>query len=198
MVRTPDWRSVLSKRWRSTASGPFFDIAEPPAEFIKRLPEEYLAAVQEFGSREGFLGEEYLRLYRLEELVDLNLAYEVQTHFPEATIFGSNGLGEGFAFRVGRPGVIQVPFVPLASEYLDSQGNTFADFVHSLAETGESSAYNPKTVGIEVHDIHPICLGGSPTDSANKALIPVAKHAEVCRFWNKAFRAVLARQRTSG
>lgn len=199
MPPTADCRSVLAERWQATASGPFFDVAGPPPEFHQMLPQDYLAAVPEFGGREGFLGEEYLRLYRLQELVALNLAYEVPSLLPEVIVFGSNGVGEAFAFLLGEPAVVQVPFLPLAAEHAHRKAVSFAEFVQSLAASGESAPYNPEAVGMEVHDKHPICFGGSPTDPANKVLVPAAKHAEICRFWNKAYRDAVARQqRTSG
>lgn len=194
MAANGDWRSVLSGRWRSTPSGPFFEMAEPPAQVLQELSEDYLAAVAEFGGREGFLGETYLRLYRLQELVALNLAYEVPALLPEIIVFGSNGGGEAFGFPLGEPAVIQVPFLPLAAEYAKRQAHSFTEFVGLLASSGESPAHNVEAIGKEVHDKHPICLGGSPTDPANKVLVPSAKHAELCRFWNKVYRDAVARQ----
>ena len=198
MAATADWRSILVARWRATPSGPFFPMADPPARFLQGLPDDYLAVVGEFGGREGFMGEVYLRLYRLQELVALNLAYEVPSLLPEVIVFGSNGGGGAFAFPLGTAAVVQVPFLPLAAQYAKRQADNFADSVRSLASSGESSAYNPDAVGMEVHDKHPICFGGSPTDPANKVLVPAPKHAEVCRFWNKAYRDAVARQRGSG
>lgn len=194
MPRTGDWRSVLAQRWRSTPSGPFFKMAKPPSEFLQGLPEDYLAAVGEFGGREGFLGETYLRLYRLQEMVALNLAYDVPSFLPEIIVFGSDGCGEAFAFPLGEPAVVQVPFVPLAAEHARRRAANFAAFVRKLATKGESAEASPESIGMEVHDKHPICFGGSPTDPANKVLVPPPKHAEVCRYWNKAYRDAIARQ----
>jgi hypothetical protein len=164
---------------------------------VQALPHNYLAAVVESGGREGFLGEKYLRLYRLQELVMFNLAYEVPSLLPTVIVFASNGVGEAFAFSLGTQVVIQVPFLPLAAEHAKRQADNFAHFVLSVASSRESAAYNPEAVGMEVHDKHPMCFGGSPTDPANKVLVPAAKYAEVCRFWNKAYRDAVARKRGS-
>jgi hypothetical protein len=197
MAAKDDWRSVLVTRWRTTASGPFFEMTQPPAECLQALPADYFAAVTEFGGREGFLGETYLRLYRLEELAALNLAYEVPALFREAIVFGSNGGGEAFAFVLNEPAVVQVPFLPLSAQYVERRAVNFTYFVESLAASGESPAYNAAAVGMEVHETHPVCLGGSPTDPANKVLVPPMAHAELCRFWNKVYRDALARQQGS-
>lgn len=194
MIANRNWRDVLGTRWRAVPSGPFFQMAEPSADFLRALPQEYLPAVAEFGGREGFLGETYLRLYRLEELVALNSAYEVPALLPEGIVFGSNGGGEAFVFPLGENAVEQVPFLPLAAGYAKRRASNFSEFVSSLADSGESPACNADPVGMEVHDKHPICLGGSPTDPANKVLVPVAKHAELCQFWNKVYRDAVTGQ----
>jgi hypothetical protein len=197
MGANSEWRQVLATRWRATASGPFFGVSDPPAELLQALPQDYLAAVAEFGGREGFLGQTYLRLYRLQELVALNLAYELPALVPEVIVFGSNGGGEAFAFSIGEPAVVQVPFLPLASEYIERRAADFTEFLRSLAASGASSPHEARAIGMEVHAKHPVCLGGSPTDPANQVLVPAAKHAEVCRFWNKVYRNALAQQQGS-
>ncbi|HEV3080417.1 MAG TPA: hypothetical protein VGY66_11580 [Gemmataceae bacterium] len=127
MAAMGDWRSALATRWRATASGPFFEMMQPPAECRQALPADYFAAVTEFAGREGFLGKTYLRLYRLEELAALNLAYEVPVLFPEAMVFGSDGGGNGFAFLVNEPAVVQVPFLPLCAQYAERRALNFTD-----------------------------------------------------------------------
>jgi len=95
------------------------------------------------------------------------------------------------------PAVIQVPFLPLSAQYAERRALNFTDFVQSLAASGESRAYNPAAVGMEVHETHPVCLGGSPTDPANKVLVRPIEHAELCRFWNKVYRDARSRQQSS-
>jgi hypothetical protein len=192
-----DLRLLLAKRWQTTPSGPFFDIADPPTMFLEALPVDFLSAVAEFGGREGFLGDTYLRLYRLQELVALNLAYEVPTLLPEVIAFGSNSVGEAFAFRLRDTAVVQVPFLPLMAEHARHRALSFSGFIQAMAASGKSHPHKADAVGMEVHDKHPICLGGSPTDPANKVLVPVAKHAEICRFWNTVYRDAVARQQGS-
>jgi hypothetical protein len=190
-----DWKALLATSWRTAGSGPFFEFSDPPGPFLDALPSDYKAVAAEFGGREGFLGQTYLRLYRLNELVALNVAYHVPKLLPKLIVFGSNGCGEAFGFALGAPAVIQVPFLPLCAEQAGRHSESFGEFIADLASTGESSPFNPAAVGMEVHDKHPICLGGSPTDPANKVLVPVVKHAEICNFWNDVYRHALAKHR---
>lgn len=38
--------------------------------------------------------------------------------------------------------------------------------------------------GLEVFEIKPVLLGGSPTDPANKALVTRREHIQLVRYWN--------------
>src|SRR5437879_184758 len=111
-----EWRDVLNSRWRATAVAPFCDVAELPHRLfdgwplfrvgevahkvVGRFAKGLRGGCAEFGGREAFLGEIYLRLYRLQELVALNVAYDVSTLLPGVIIFGSNGGGEAFGFAL--------------------------------------------------------------------------------------------------
>jgi len=106
-------RKILKSKWSAKSTGPFFKSTEPPPKFVEPLPKDYLDVIRDFGGKEGFLGQTYLRLYRLEELIQLNIAYQVPTLLPEVFIFGSNGYGEAFAFLLFEQSLVQVPFLPL-------------------------------------------------------------------------------------
>jgi hypothetical protein len=198
MEAGPDWRTALRSNWNSAASGPFFHLADPTSQFLEALPEENRRAAQEFSGREGFLGNTYLRLYRLRELVALNFAYEVPKLLPEVIIFGSDGCGEAFAVLLEEPTIVKVPYLPLSLELAECLAPTFSQFILRIANLGKSPDLNPDAIGKEVHDKHPICFGGSPTDPRNKVLVPVPQHAELCRFWNNAYRDAIARHQDSG
>jgi hypothetical protein len=38
--------------------------------------------------------------------------------------------------------------------------------------------------GKEIFEIHPVILGGSPTDPANKAALNRQEHIQTVRYWN--------------
>jgi len=42
--------------------------------------------------------------------------------------------------------------------------------------------------GKEIFEIHPVILGGDPTDLANKAFLTREQHIEAVRYWNKVIR----------
>ena len=167
---------------------PIFQDSEPPLLFNDKLPKDYLDVIADFGRKEGFLGQHYLRLYRLNELVDLNLAYDVPSLLPEVIVFASDGGGEAFAFSLENSERNSNPLHPTIVRTCPH----LCPFLFRLHPTacrfGRIAELNPDSVGMEVHERHPICFGGDPVDENNKVLVPPAKHAEIARFWNKVYR----------
>lgn len=47
---------------------------------------------------------------------------------------------------------------------------------------------NPALKGKDIHEVHPVKFGGSPTDHANKIPLSRAEHAKYTRFWNEIQR----------
>ena len=81
----------------------------------KPLPDDYTAFLRRANGGEGFIGERYVRLWRAEELIDMNRGYEVVQFFPDMFFIGTDGGGEAYAFNVsGTDGaVFEVPFIGL-------------------------------------------------------------------------------------
>jgi SMI1/KNR4 family protein SUKH-1 len=67
---------------------------------------------------EGFIGERYVRLWRAEELIEVNRGYNVAEFFPSLFLIGTDGGGEAYAFDVSAndPTVFEVPFVGKPSD----------------------------------------------------------------------------------
>lgn len=42
--------------------------------------------------------------------------------------------------------------------------------------------------GLEIFEITPVVLGGSPTDPQNKATLTRDQHIEAVRYWNKVIK----------
>jgi hypothetical protein len=176
---------------RSTAGFPAGNVPEG-------LPSDYLAAIALLGPGEGPIGTSYLRLYPVEELTALNEAYAVSEFYPGLTIFGSNGGGEAYAFKDGTPpSVVRVPFIPLSPALAVSVGGSFSELIHALNEEGEAEpGINSSLLGLEIHEVKPVALGGSPTDPENKVYLAPPKHAELCVFWNRLYRRLEAERGT--
>jgi hypothetical protein len=180
-------------RWCPTSTG--LERMPLPTAVVERLPSEYLEALEVLGAGEGFVGQNYLRLYPLDELVAVNQAYQIETYLPGLVMFGSTGGGEayGFLFKWDDYQIIRVPFVPLDLEYAAEHPAGFAAFLIALASDPPESEdlpfpplINEEALGKEVHEKQPIALGGTPGPE-NQILVEPKIHAELCRFWNKVF-----------
>jgi len=182
-----DLHGILATKWNSTATDPLFDISPVLPQFTDVLPSDYVAAIRQFGGREGFLGNQYLRLHRLDELPMLNAAYDVPNLSPEIIIFGSDGGGEAFAFTLHQHAVAQIPFIPLSLENAIVKSTSFTDFIQQLNGTGSSLQNDKSMLGMQLHAIQPIALGGDPVAEENRALVPPQKHAELAQYWNQVY-----------
>jgi hypothetical protein len=109
-------RSLLSEfRTRSTTSST--DVRDAEQALDRPLPSDYRQfLLQETNGGEGFIGQNYVVLWKAEELSHYNHDYESHKYAPELILFGSNGAGEGFAFdtRTSPYRVVMVPFIGLS------------------------------------------------------------------------------------
>ena len=82
------------------------------------MPDGYTAFLRRANGGEGFIGERYVRLWRVEELIGMNRGYNVAQFLPEMFFIGTDGGGEAYAFKVsGTDGaVFEVPFIGLPSD----------------------------------------------------------------------------------
>lgn len=101
------------------------------------LPDDYVAFLRESNGGEGFIGENaYLILWPVEQLLELNTAYQVQEYAPGLLFFGSDGGGEAYAFdtRMAELPVVSVPFVGMGHSLVRRIAPTFSAFLATLLQ----------------------------------------------------------------
>lgn len=105
-----------------------------PSAIRALLPPDYLDFMRQCNGGEGFVQDEYLVLWRVEELERFNREYEVAEYLSEALLFGTNGGGEAFGFRmsVGELDIVEVPFVGMDEESCTHVARTFSDFISGI------------------------------------------------------------------
>ena len=115
-----------------------FTRKEPPAQGeLERLreraalPADFLEFLGSSNGGEGFLGEAYVVIWSVEDIVELNKLYEVERYAPGLLLFGSDGGGEGYAFDTTQEGppVVRVPLVGMNRSLMCVEGRSFGDFV---------------------------------------------------------------------
>jgi cell wall assembly regulator SMI1 len=157
----------------------------------KLLPDDHKSFLLQHDGGEGFIGEEYLILWRAEELFNFNERYEVSKYAPGLILFGSTGGGDGFAFdtRTSPYRVMQVPFVGMTNDEEFYVAGSFGELLAQMRATMDRSSElsrksDPRSRGKEIFEIQPVLLGGSPTDLENKVVLTRDQHIELVRYWN--------------
>ncbi len=104
------------------------------------LPDEYKSFLLRSNGGEGFIGEAYAMLSPLEELLDMNAAYETEINAPGLFVFGSDGGGEAFAFRLGlcSGSVVMFPWIGVDAESIIEMASSFNQFLERLYHSGVS------------------------------------------------------------
>jgi hypothetical protein len=100
------------------------------------LPHDYREFLRASNGGEGFVGQNYIALWRAEELKTLNDGYDVGQFAPGLLLFGSDGGGEAYAFdtRANPWVVVQTPFIGMGDPSLTIPlGRSFTEFLHNIA-----------------------------------------------------------------
>jgi cell wall assembly regulator SMI1 len=99
------------------------------------LPSDYKEFLKKNNGGEGFIGENYLILWSIEELAQFNKEYQIEEYAPGLILFGSDGGGEGFAFdrRTLPATIVQVPFIGMELNYARLMAANFDEFLAKLA-----------------------------------------------------------------
>ena len=99
------------------------------------LPVEYKKFLLRTNGGEGFAGNSYLILWRIEELKEANDACEVARCVPGLLFFGSDGGGEAMAFdcRNSSMAVVSVPFIGMEFDVARSISPDFDGFLAAMA-----------------------------------------------------------------
>lgn len=158
------------------------------------LPDEYVSFLQRSNGGEGYSHQgRFLSLWRLEELLPLNDSYQAPQLVPSLFIFGSNGGGEAFAFdrRTAELPIVCVPFVGMHLSLIKILAQGFQELIdlrwlHPRRDETPSNA--PR--GMEIFEIKPVMLGGSPTDPTNKIVLTRDDHVKAVRYWNNVINEV--------
>lgn len=99
------------------------------------LPSDYLGFLRQHNGGEGFVGDNYIIFWKIEELADFNREYEVEKYAPGIFLFGSSGGGEGYGFdtqSVAMP-IVRIPFIGMERRYAEPVAKDFPDLFAKLA-----------------------------------------------------------------
>lgn len=124
------------KDWHLNEGIPLEAVQASVLNLGRSLPSDYLQFISEHDGGEGFVGENYLILWRIDELATFNREYEVEIYAPGILLFGSNGGGEGYGFdtRETTMPVVRVPFIGMDLRYATRVADGFSDIFIQLTK----------------------------------------------------------------
>lgn len=100
----------------------------------KALPQDYVDFLISHNGGEGFLNDEYVIFWAVDELAQFNKDYEVTEYAPGFFLFGSNGGGEAFAYNLRKlpPEIVMLPFIGMEPKHAKKLAATFKEFIRVL------------------------------------------------------------------
>jgi hypothetical protein len=113
-----------------------FDFVESlPSRLGVVIPSHYLDFLKEHNGGEGFIGDNYIVLWKAEELADFNREYEVEKYAPGIFLFGSDGGGEGYGFdtQSAEMPIVRIPFIGMERRYATLIAKDLPDLFAKLA-----------------------------------------------------------------
>lgn len=137
--------------------------------------------------REGWLGEDYVRIYADTDRQRIARLYDFSIFLPGYEPWGSWGLD---ALCLGPDSRLYVvDWIPLEESFRKERYGCIAEFEEDISRLSEASPeyeYFQK----EIHYAHPLVLGGDPI--ATPIMLDQETHAQACRFFNQTCRRVKA------
>lgn len=127
---------VLSE-WKLNPGASLSAVQEVASGLCLSLPHDYRDFLGKYNGGEGFIKDNYLILWRAEEIVLFNQEYEVHEYAPGIILFGSDGGGEGYGFDTREPSfpIVKIPFVGMDLSEAIPVARTFTDLFEALAES---------------------------------------------------------------
>ena len=101
----------------------------------RTLPDLYLQVMAQSNGIEGFLNRvDYVILWPVEQLPELNDRYGTSEYAPGLFLFGSNGGDAGYAFDTLQDpmSIKEVPFIGMSPASAKHAGRDFDDFISQL------------------------------------------------------------------
>ncbi|WP_175620651.1 SMI1/KNR4 family protein [Chryseobacterium schmidteae] len=127
---------ILSKyKWNKRTNKIDFDFKIIEEQIGFPLPQDYKNYLIQYCENENLIGQEYVRLWSVENLLEWNLDFQIFEFLPKTIAIGDNGNGEfiGIEFTQDyKYEIILSTFTDLDPEYNIQIGKSFTDFIEKL------------------------------------------------------------------
>jgi hypothetical protein len=114
------------------------EIAKAEEYFGYAFPVDYKEFLSLTNGMEGSLKDDYLVLWSTNELVELNIAYQVKDFVKDLIIFGSDGEEDAFAFDFAnlQSFIVKLPFIGMGHIPTEKLADTFEEFLLPRIQNG--------------------------------------------------------------
>lgn len=102
-----------------------------------KLPYDYVEFLKMGNGGEGFVGENsYIIFWNLNEIIEINKAYNVKEYVPGLLLFASSGGGEAYAFDIRNKSMplVKVPFIGMSLNEIEYISPKFITFLEILSK----------------------------------------------------------------
>ena len=101
------------------------------------FPKDYLEFITFSNGAEGNIGENYIIIWPIEDIVELNDSYGIEDFIKGLILFGSDGGNTAFAFdtRTNEAKIVTVPFIGFELNEVTTCSNTFKRFLKNFLNT---------------------------------------------------------------
>ena len=133
---------------------------------------------------EGWLGEEYVRVYAESARQEIASIYAFHEFLPGYEVWGSWGLDA--LCLASNTQFYRIPWIPLSETHRQLAYSSVEALRVAFAVLHEATpAY--ENFGKEIHFVTPIVFGGNLNDSSTIAMVDQATHAQLCVYWNRVY-----------
>lgn len=98
------------------------------------FPIDYVRFITTSNGAEGSIGENYLLLWSIEDIINLNEAYAVNDFAKGLVLFGSDGADMAYAYdtRTSETPIVSVPFIGMDIKEIIIRSDSFYGFLEYL------------------------------------------------------------------
>lgn len=172
------------------------ELAKLRAALPSPLPDDWLAVLRAMNGGEGYVGEDFVRLYSIEQVLKVKETL-APVEVPGIVLVGSTGGGTAYAYDFrggGAPAFASVDFIPLLDEGVMPIGPSLTHHLAALRASTDDllagSQIPAELHGKEIHEVQPVAFGGDPTDEKNKTWLALDDYLQQVLFWNRTYRDV--------
>jgi hypothetical protein len=120
----------ISNQWNIISIAELQQISTIEKELGIVFPEDYKTFLKWSNGGEGYIGENYISLWKVENLIILNKEYQIQKYLSNSFLaIGTDGGGISYGFNVSNYTVFKCPFGDLDINEISIVAKSFKDFL---------------------------------------------------------------------